>query len=86
MNDKIATAFRLLDTFGLPLSWTITLARQRGLGVDLPQFYLDAVKAGWKHAKIRATILDAVRDVDGPTVATALEPHLEPFMFVSRAG
>lgn len=58
----IRDAFKLHDTYGLPLPITLMLARQQGASVDVPQFYRDALAAGWSSDKALSCIDEALSD------------------------
>ena len=58
-----AEAFRFVDTFGLPLETIMRRASEHGIAVDLRQFILDAICAGWPGTKAVAVANEAVREL-----------------------
>ena len=62
MRGTYCDAFFLSDTHGLPLSLLLEQAKEFGMDVSLPQFFVDAIRAGWKTEKAIATIREALVD------------------------
>lgn len=57
---KFDNAFQMLDTHGLPLAVCMLECHKQGVPVNLTQFKLDALRAGWKPEKIEGQIHDAL--------------------------
>jgi len=55
-------AFKMHDTYGVPLSITMDIARVRGYKVDLFAFAREALAAGWKSKRVQAVIREALQD------------------------
>lgn len=55
-------AFAALDRHGLPLSLQVELAAERGLTLSVPQFIVEAVRAGWDDATIERHLLTLSED------------------------
>ena len=60
--------FKVFDTYGFPLEEQITEARERGLGISLPNFFEDAINAGWPKETALTYIKEQVAFVDGGDV------------------
>ena len=54
--------FRLFDTHGVPLAVQIEVARARGCSVSVPDFYRDALRAGWRPERALATVEEPLVD------------------------
>lgn len=55
-----------MDTQGLPLTDIILRARENKAGVSLPQFFVDAVRAGWTKTHAIAVVREALTDTGAP--------------------
>lgn len=52
-------AFKLHDTFGLPLTLQATTARRNRWLISYADFVVDALRAGWGEKKIKSTVREA---------------------------
>lgn len=81
----IRNAFYLYDTKGLPLEVMIEHTRLTaaingdGISVGLPNFVVDAVKAGWTFEKAILVVREALVDVDGPNDGKKAADLVEQF-------
>lgn len=69
---SVVGVYRVWKHHGLPLAEAILRTRALGFDVSLTSVYDDAVVDGWKPAEIRAIIVTAVLEVDGPELAAAI--------------
>ena len=58
--------FRFYDTHGVPLADILRVAKEEGVVVSVPHLVLEAAKAGWSKARIRAWLEDGFLDAHGP--------------------
>jgi hypothetical protein len=72
-------AFRMYDTMGLPLSVQIDRCREYGIPLSLPDFVLDAVRAGWPFEKAILVAGEAVVEVDGSSWNDYMVRYMEPY-------
>lgn len=56
-------AFQLADTFGLPLSFSMTLARERGFEMSLPHYFASAIEHGWTYEQTSDHIREALSEL-----------------------
>lgn len=76
-------AFKMLDTFGLPLALTIDEVEKASGGtkvVALDSFVRDAVNAGWGFDKAIATCREALVLIHGPIIGNEQAERLEAGM------
>lgn len=64
--NPVMDAFTLHDQEGIPLTVSMSLAKERGLEINCAAFACDALAAGWSLDKIMATIGAARNDNNMP--------------------
>lgn len=62
----IGGLFKMMDTFGLPLSMAINLCVERGITPGLYDFQQAAIKAGWSIDKTNREIREACFEAGFP--------------------
>ena len=77
----VRDGFKLHDTYGFPLILQLHQCEIQRVIVSLPDFYVDAVKAGWKDTKIRSTIREAVMDAKGRKGVELIDENLDRFLW-----
>ena len=60
MISAYSNAFKMVDTYGLPLDMVIKRVSDRGLACDLQKFIQDALNAGWTQEKAVSVCNEAV--------------------------
>jgi len=62
-GKKVVTeVFKLYDTRGLPLSIIFQLCDEQNLIPSWIDFYIDAIKAGWKDKTVKSRLKDEMSD------------------------
>lgn len=70
---SVVGLYHIWKKHGITLADAIDRTRALGFDVSLTSIYDDAVTDGWKPNEIRATIVRAVQEIDGPELATAIQ-------------
>jgi hypothetical protein len=60
------TAFKLVDTHGIPLAILLFVAHERGLRIDWFNFIGMAMFRGWNVRSLRSKVLEALTETYGP--------------------
>jgi len=69
--------FKMFDSLGLPLADLFELCIANNMWISMPNFYNDAIEAGWPHKTILLRLRDALGDVKGTEYAEEVIKRLE---------
>jgi len=73
----VAGVFRYYETVGVPLDVLFDCLRRKGVVPDWLTFYVEAVRAGMKHARIMSKLEPAIADAYGPEFRDVVVKRLE---------
>lgn len=70
---SVVGLYHVWKRHGIPLADAIDRTRALGFDVSLTSLFDDAIEDGWSPPVIREAIVAAVREIDGPELATAIQ-------------